>query len=344
MLDYSQYGQALLLERLINEDTPDSLIDLGAHDGLYGSNSRTLLERGWRGLMIEPLPQVFQALKQNLAHLPKVELVQAACSDQTGIARLRIGIDGLLGQMSSLSSDPLLSSNLAEQSIQVQITTLPDLISKHRIPQDFGILLVDTEGWDYAVLQGLQDTSARPRIIVTEDFTPTNDVKFRLLAGLGYHHAGSWRGDSFWTSSAGKRGPADFAPPVHRISRRWKPSGRHAGAGVSRLDIAESFENTIIGWAWNVRDAEPPPIVFLALKSIETGTSAVFRAWRTPRPDVVAYFDSNCLLFSGIRAHVDVAPGIYEATVIQETEESYTATPVGVVGLPIASSARVDPG
>jgi hypothetical protein len=56
MVDYLQYGQALILRQLITSDTPRILVEIGAHDGISGSNSRMLLEQGWCGLLVEPLP------------------------------------------------------------------------------------------------------------------------------------------------------------------------------------------------------------------------------------------------------------------------------------------------
>ena len=103
MIDYSQYGQALIIQQLITPDTPRIVIDIGANDGVAGSNSRTLLEQGWRGVLVEPLPLVYEKLKSNSAGFPNVDVENRACSDSRGTAVLRIGSDGSIGQMSSLS-------------------------------------------------------------------------------------------------------------------------------------------------------------------------------------------------------------------------------------------------
>jgi FkbM family methyltransferase len=333
-IDYSQYGQALLLEQLITDDTPHILVDIGAHDGVCGSNSRALLEEGWRGLLVEPLPQVFERLKENSASLPNVTLIQAACSDRSGSAKIRIGRDGNLGQMSSLSQDPHLLENLSDQMIEVQTATLPDLIATHNVPDDFGVLLVDTEGWDLTVLQGLERTPVRPRIIVTEEFVGTNVAKYRFLASLGYENVGLWGSDSFWIHRARKREAAEFAPPVYQLPPTWKPRGRHAGTGNSLLDTCAFFRNSIAGWAWTDLNSPPPHDIFLTLRSLTTGDKRTYAAWRSPRPDVAQIFQSPSLLLSGFRAQVDVATGDYEVTVVQQGADYFTTNCAGIVTLP----------
>lgn len=334
MIDYSQYGQALLLQQLIADEMPRILVDIGAHDGVCGSNSRALLEQGWRGLLVEPLPKVFERLKENSSKFANVSLVHAACSDRTGIASIRVGRDGALGQMSTFSQDPQVVANLSDQVIEVQTATLPSLLETHNIPDNFGVLLVDTEGWDLTVLQGLIHTHARPRIIVTEDLASTDQAKYGLLASLGYQNMGFWGSDSFWSYGAAKTGGGRFEPPVHQLPPSCQPSGNHAGTGRCMLDRSGFYRSSIAGWAWVQLDSPPPEDVFLVLKSVETGAERIFAAWRNPRPDVAEAFQSEALLFSGFRAYLNVEPGNYQVTVIQQGADYFTSACAGNVTLP----------
>lgn len=334
-VDYSQFGQSLLLERLIANDTPRILVDIGANDGICGSNSRTLLENGWRGCLVEPLPQVFEKLKENSAGLPNVCLRQAACSDKNGRARIRIGRDGDLGQMSSLSQDPNLLQNLSDHFIEVETVTLANLLAAEKIPEDFGVLLVDTEGWDLTVLKGLQHTRARPRIIVTEEFVGTNEEKYRFLASIGYRYAGVWGSDSFWIYGPAAANLPAFAPPIDRCPSDWVPRGRDAGAAHSMLDASSFFGNSVAGWAWTELNSPPPQEIFVALNPSAGGERLTFAAWRNPRPDVAEVFQSQALLFSGFRAYIDVAPGEYEISVIQQDQDRFSNNHMGRLAWPL---------
>lgn len=335
MVDYSQYGQALLLDQLITSETPRILVDIGANDGICGSNSRKLLEQGWYGLLVEPLPAVFAELKTNSSALPHVTLAQLACSDRNGTASLRIGKDGELGQMSSLSTDPVIGENLAAGTTEVRTLTLGDLLSAHKIPEDFGVLLIDTEGWDLEVLKGMERTKHRPRIIVTEDFGPTNEAKYSLLRQHGYRHAGTCESDSFWVGGREKQVPSMLQLPVSRLPGDWKASGQYMGSGRVALDVSASFQNTLMGWAFLNEGEVPPEDVALLLRQPGSQVCTPFRAWRTPRKDVASAFQSDNLLMSGFRAHLDVPAGQYHVSVVQQTTGQFTEAVVADMHLPL---------
>ena len=334
-MDYSQYGQALILEQLIATDTPSVLVDIGANDGVCGSNSRALLEKGWTGVLVEPLPRVFEKLKRNSSQFPEVTILQVAVSHERGHAPIFIGRDGDLGQLSSLSQDPLLLSALSEQVIQVPTVPLADVLAAHRVPEDFGVLLIDTEGWDLNILQGLEHTSKRPRIIVTEDFKGTNEAKYRLLAAQGYQYVGFWGSDSFWVNPRYLHPVQRFGVPAHRCPPGWPPTERDIQGGVAMLDQAACFRNSVAGWAWNDADTAPSEVVYVRLQCSATKETIAYEAWRTPRPDVAQAFNSDVLMFSGFRAFCDVAAGPYEVTVIQADGDYFVETRLGSITIPL---------
>jgi FkbM family methyltransferase len=338
VVDYSQYEQALILRQLVTKDTPKILVDIGAHDGICGSNSRELLEHGWRGVLVEPMPAVYARLVQNSQGIRQVKLVHAACGDRDGTATMRVGKDGPDGQMGSFSTDPSIVENLSEESVEVPVRTLSSLVAENAIPEDFGVLLVDTEGWDLNVLQGLNGTPARPRIIVTEDFSATNTAKRQLLTGLGYTCAGNWGGDSFWISTKQKVDISGLHLPVLSVASKWKPSGKPIGPGHVNIDESASFRYTVAGWAWNESFLYPETEVFVSLCASGSHQTDLFRAWSLPRPDVAAAFGSPSLLMSGFRANVNVAPGPYEVTVIQQGRRSHTIDRAGELSLPVLNS------
>jgi FkbM family methyltransferase len=324
LVDYSQYGQGLILEQLITNDTPRVVVDIGAHDGIDGSNSRALLERGWRGLLVEPAPSVFARLRTNSAGFHNVSLVEAACSDSAGTAFLYLGKDGAEPQMSSLSRHPEILGNVTDAPISVRTTTLADLISDHSIPQDFGALLVDTEGWDLTVLRGLDQMRARPRIIVTEEFGGTDEEKYAFLFERNYRFVGVWGFDSFWISESHPAETTSLQFPIRRLPANWFPRQQPSGSGQVMLDNHPMPGVCVIGWAWTEVDKEPEATVALALNAVDSPQKYFFQAWRIPRPHVAAAFHSDKLLMSGYRAHVDVPAGVYDVRVIQIGAGTYT--------------------
>jgi FkbM family methyltransferase len=320
-IDYSQHGQALILQQLITADTPRVVVDIGAHDGITGSNSRALVEQGWRAILVEPLPAVFAQLKENCRAIPNVTLFQAACSDRSGRVFIRVGIDGDTGQLSSISKSNLIAPNLTAEALAVPAMTLADLFEQGGVASDFGVLLTDTEGLDFRVLQGLDATVQRPRIIVTEDFSDTDLEKYALLTKLDYRFVGAWGPDSVWISQSHRVDTTSLRLPVRRLPADWKPSGTPVSG---RLVFESVTRQCVIGWAFFEANRVPPLDVVVDLRRAGSPQRYVFGATRTPRPDVAAHFQSSTLYMSGFRACIDVPSGQYELHVIQQAESSFS--------------------
>jgi hypothetical protein len=212
--------------------------------------------------------------------------------------------------------------------------TLADVLAADSDSDDYGGLLVDTDGWDLNILRGLEHTTKRPRIIVTEDFSGTNEAKYRLLSGFGYQYAGFWGSDSFWVHRRHQETPQTFCVPVHRCQPGWSPTGRSIQRGAAMLDEGACFRNSIAGWAWKDADTTPPEEIYVQLKDPVTKETIAFEAWRTPRPDVAKAFNSDALTYSGFRAFCDVAAGTYEATAIQASGDHFVETSLGSIALP----------
>ncbi|MDQ2712257.1 MAG: FkbM family methyltransferase [Acidobacteriota bacterium] len=331
MLDYSQFGQGLILEQLLTPGMPRFLVDVGAYDGLTGSNSRALLEQNWQAVLVEPIPNLFSKLQANSSSLRGVSLVNAACSDRTGTANIRLGKDGTDTQMSSLSTHPLVEETLGKEAVAVKTLTLRDLFSSERVPDDFGVLLIDAEGWDFAVLSGLANTSARPRIIVTEDFAGTDEAKYDLLRREQYRFIGRWGCDSFWVAKWHSVDTAHIRLPIERIPEDWLPTGKRVG-GLAKVDGVEY--GCLYGWACIMESSNPAPEVIVSLKSENSPQRYLFRAFRSARPDVAAHFSSSTLLSSGYRTPLDLPSGKYEVTIIQHREEHYSEEIGGVISSP----------
>lgn len=320
LIDYSQEGQALIIEQLITPDTPRIVVDIGAYDGVVGSNSRALILKGWRGLLVEPIPAVFHHLAETYRGMPQVSCVAAACGDRDGKAEIFLGKDRDDGQLASMSKEPEILNNLSHRSIQVDTLSLPTLLNRNRIPDDFGVLLVDTEGLDLPVLQGLLSTSKRPRVIVTEQFEATNEQKYELLRSLGYRFTGIWGSDSIWISPshpASTERPQVSSPDV---TPGWVPTGKQREGGSCSFDelASTAFGTRAVGWAFLDGEAPTDVTVVLRLENKETGKQTMKLAWRFARPDVASHFGRNDLLFSGFRAFMDLQSGSYRVSVVQQ--------------------------
>ena len=63
---YSQDGQDEFIERVIFKDLYNGyFVDIGANDGITYSNSYYFEKKGWSGVCVEPIPCIFEKLKNN---------------------------------------------------------------------------------------------------------------------------------------------------------------------------------------------------------------------------------------------------------------------------------------
>ncbi len=74
LIDYSRAGESLVFSRLLPESAPQIVVDIGAGDGITGSLSRELIDKGWRAVLIESDPKLFRELRENSSELAQVQL------------------------------------------------------------------------------------------------------------------------------------------------------------------------------------------------------------------------------------------------------------------------------
>ncbi|MBX3732577.1 MAG: FkbM family methyltransferase [Verrucomicrobiae bacterium] len=187
----------LLLKRPVIEPV---VVDVGAHDGFFSSNSYPFIKRGWRALLIEPHPGAFEKAQQLHRNHPSVTVLNLACSDHEGREELNLFQGDEAGSLSALSGAGAVTASKRgiARAITVQVTVLEALLRHHRIPERFGLLTVDTEGQDFAVLRGLNLSHFRPRAIITEKYNDDTS-KFDHLQKHGYQLYADLEHDTVWT-------------------------------------------------------------------------------------------------------------------------------------------------
>ncbi len=57
-LSYSQFSEDREVVRFFGPAFSGVFMEVGANDGLHGSNSKLLESRGWHGFLVEPIPRL----------------------------------------------------------------------------------------------------------------------------------------------------------------------------------------------------------------------------------------------------------------------------------------------
>ena len=166
-------------------------IEVGGNDGLEQSNSYWFERfRGWRGLLVEALPEKARQCARNR---PLSQVVNAALVADDSVTSIKIKSANLMafipGQRSAEEDATHLANAIAVQKlkevpeIEVPATTLAKLLeARGGGPADFFSL--DVEGYEVPVLQGMNPERHRPRLILVE----TKDLP-RVLAALNGHYS-----------------------------------------------------------------------------------------------------------------------------------------------------------
>jgi len=200
--DSTWHGQFSALGPLLlgSKSVEHTVVDVGANDGFYSSNSYPFIARGWRPLLIEPHPAAFEKAKQLHRKRKQVTLLNCACSEQEGDLELQTcgGDDShsFIGKNSSAVDE---ASRASRETFPVKVHRLETLLDEFNIPRNFGLLTIDTEGHDFQVLRGANLTRHRPRVIITEK-NPDDEAKFDYLRANGYQLHADLSYDTVWTA------------------------------------------------------------------------------------------------------------------------------------------------
>jgi FkbM family methyltransferase len=199
--DTTQCGEFRTLWKLLPPDAPKVVVDVGAYDGFYGSNSFPFVARGWRAILVEPHPVAFAQLQKRFARAQNVTCLNMACAESAGQRPLYIGADGESPTTSTLCDNPSVISKqtLGSQPIMVPVDTLANILAARQVPHDFGVLTVDTEAMDLEVLTGLDCSVWRPRVIITEDYEPKEAAKAKYLESHGYRLRARVPNNTVWS-------------------------------------------------------------------------------------------------------------------------------------------------
>jgi FkbM family methyltransferase len=167
---FAQNGEDLLAWDYFERKTAGFFVEVGANHPTRLSQTWFLEQRGWKGILVEPLPACCEELR---AVRKNSRVVQAAAGAQSGEAVLNVAKSDV---WSHLGDDKDLE---VVDRITVAVRTLDDILSECQAPQ-LDLLSVDTEGMELDVLKGLNLEKHRPSLLLVEDHMDSLDVYFYL--------------------------------------------------------------------------------------------------------------------------------------------------------------------
>ena len=170
-------------------------------------------EKKWSGLLVEPLPTVFEKLKENYSDVENLFFEQVAITSYNGFTPLYYSPEfvnegqqaSVLPSMSLQNSDSRSHDGrrvapvpLNSAIMYVRCYKLESLVDAYEMTgKEFELLQIDAEGLDGAIIQCTDFNLARPKYIRYEschlehlsavhDYLSPNDAVLQYLAQFGY--------------------------------------------------------------------------------------------------------------------------------------------------------------
>jgi FkbM family methyltransferase len=194
---YGQDAELRLVARLATHLDQRTVIDVGAEQGALAAG---MLGAGIEKLhAVEPHPKNIKALRARFDGDDRVTVHECAANDSDGSGELHVST-GPGGEELPFGHTLLSRADASEitwtDRVTVPLRSLESLVESGDIPRRVGILKIDTEGNDLAVVQGMGALEAD--IVMVEHWTNlpnslgacpwTTDEMVRTLAVRGFEH------------------------------------------------------------------------------------------------------------------------------------------------------------
>lgn len=203
---FAQYGEDKILNRLFAKQR-GNCVEVGAFDGITGSNTYFFEKLGWRCIVIEPMSEYCSLIRARR----NCEVVEIAASDAA--REMEFHVAAGVETLSTLEAEPDHFARIRSLSsegirkISVKTARLDDILGERNVSHvDF--ITIDVEGHELGVLRGISFDRIKPRVVIVEanslqasdrikDFM--RSVSYRRFLKTGCNEWYARRGDEFVT-------------------------------------------------------------------------------------------------------------------------------------------------
>jgi FkbM family methyltransferase len=163
IISYAQYREDIVLYSLLSHIENGFYIDVGANYPVIDSVTKLFYEKGWSGINIEPISDIYEQLRK----------------DRNRDTNLNIGIGSKKGSLkffrndakpghSSFKKPGASSTNSRSKDCYVNIDTLKNVINTYAHKSDIDFIKIDVEGFELEVIKGNDWSKSRPKVLCIE--------------------------------------------------------------------------------------------------------------------------------------------------------------------------------
>jgi FkbM family methyltransferase len=167
---------------------PDAFfIEIGANDGEQSDHLRPfILSRRWSGIMVEPVPYIFERLQRTYGGTERLVLANLAIADRDGALPFYYAAAPDDAERESLPSWYEGIGSLSRDAVLRHLRDIPDLedrlvgqvvpcltfesLCREYDVERVDLVLSDTEGFDAQIVRGIDLSRHHPRLLIYEHY------------------------------------------------------------------------------------------------------------------------------------------------------------------------------
>lgn len=168
---------------------PAICIEVGAANGISGSNTLELENEGWKCILIEPRPKAFSLLRQNRPRSIAYSCAVSSHSQKQGFLE-HLSLGGLSTLLPPKSHHSALLEKMPQefQMHTVEVKTLNAILEELNL-EHVDFVSIDVEGYELEVLKGFDLKKYSPVALAIEDNNHLPDPDLReFLEKSGYQY------------------------------------------------------------------------------------------------------------------------------------------------------------
>ena len=189
---YGQFYEDKYLSQFFDDNYIGVCIDVGAYDGINGSNTYYFEKKGWKTLCIEPIPESFNKCNSIREHTINC-CVSNYDKDNVEFNIVRLHGDNV-SAISSLEIDERLIDSHKHlintiEKINVKVKSLDTILKEYNISKNIDFISIDTENTEIDVLKGIDFNTYNINFLIIENnFNESIIENFLLLKNFTKIH------------------------------------------------------------------------------------------------------------------------------------------------------------
>lgn len=185
---YSQNNEQEIILNYFSQHTMGNggkFMDIGAFDPFKFSNTRSLYERGWHGIYVEPSPICFQRFKDEYKNDIRIHLINAAIGKEDGMVTFYEANGDAISTTSVQHKQKWEKNpNVLYTEIPVRCIGMQSFMSQFGMGIDF--LSLDTEGTNYELFSMLPNDFIHRLKMICIEHDNQHQIIMRKLASFGF--------------------------------------------------------------------------------------------------------------------------------------------------------------